>query len=117
LAAPKANSAQVSQVHNGNYVIVTGLVPGYTQVHLTRLDRTAYVPNDALDLTTPASGFYPLISDAPVFDQPNRWSRRISEVHTGFLVHVIGVAPGYVKIVMRSGLEGYVSTKAVRGSF
>ena len=54
-----------------------------------------------------------LTHDAPVLDAPNHWGKKVSEVHQGHAVHVVGIALSYMKIRMKSGLEGYIPASAL----
>lgn len=113
LSQPSAASPRVERVHQGNYVVVTGLCRRYVRVHLVRLNRTAYVPNEAVELVKPIDSVFTLTSNSPLLDEPNRWGSKVSEVHKGRAIHVIGIAPGYLKVQMAGGVEGFVPVNAV----
>ncbi|MGC1679387.1 MAG: hypothetical protein WA740_17780, partial [Candidatus Binataceae bacterium] len=55
---------------------------------------------------------FKLTANAAVLDKPDRWGKKLSEVHAGFDVHVVGIALSYVQIRMKSGLEGFIPTSA-----
>jgi hypothetical protein len=71
-----------------------------------------FVPISAVELMRPQDKIMRLATDAAVLSQPNRYGKKLSEVHQGHDVHVIGVALNYVKIRMKSGLEGYIPMTA-----
>jgi len=110
---PSKSSAHVEPVEQGKYVVVTGSTHYFVQVKL-RSGKTAYVEQSAVDLVKPTDKIFKLTKNAAVLDQPNRWGKKLSEVHAGFDVHVIGVALSYVKIRMKSGLEGFIPTSAMQ---
>jgi hypothetical protein len=70
------------------------------------------VPISAVELTRSQDKILRLSADAAVLSQPNRYGKKLSEVHQGHDVHGIGMSMNYVKIRMKSGLEGYVPTSA-----
>lgn len=109
---PDNLSAHIERVHAGKYVDVTGSTRYYVQVKL-KSGRQAYVPISAVQLTRPTDKFFKLTSDAPVRADPNRWAKKLAEVHKGYDVHAIGIALNYVKIRMKSGLEGFIPIKAL----
>jgi hypothetical protein len=48
-----------------------------------------------------------------VLARPNKWSKQLAEVHQNHDVHVVGVALDYMRIRMKSGLEGYIRIGAL----
>ena len=106
-AAPENSSPTVERLHAGQLVKVTGSTHYYVQVKLKSGD-TGYVPISAVELTHPEDKIMRLSSDAAVLSQPNRYGKKVSEVHQGHDVHAIGISMNYVKIRMKSGLEGYI---------
>lgn len=112
-ASPAKSSQRIEQVHSGKFVNVTGLTRSYVQVRL-KSGATAYVPISAVDLTRPADKIFTLTSDASVLSEPSHYGKKVSEVHRGHSVHVIGIALNYVKIKMRNGVEGYVPLSALQ---
>jgi hypothetical protein len=64
-------------------------------------------------MVKPTDKFFQLTSDAAVRAEPNHWSAKLAEVHRGHDVHIIGMALSYMKIRMKSGLEGYIPTTAL----
>jgi hypothetical protein len=109
---PSRVSRKLEKAEASKYVNVTGTTRYYVRVKL-KDGRTGYVPNAAVELVKPFQKDFLLTADAPVYAEPNHWSKRVSEVHKGRNVHVIAVTPGYIKIRMKSGLEGYVPQSAV----
>lgn len=111
LSAPAQGSRSVAQVHATKYVIVTGLTANYVRVQL-RDGTVGYVPNEAVDLVKPADKVFSVIHNSPVYEKPSRYSRQVAEVHTPGRVQVTGIAPNYMKVRMRSGVEGFVPENA-----
>jgi hypothetical protein len=110
-AGPEASSGTLERVHAGKFVNVTGSTHYYLQVKL-KSGATGYVPISATELTRPQDKIMRLSTDAGVLSQPNRYGKKLSEVHQGHDVHVIGVSMNYVKIRMKSGIEGYIPMTA-----
>jgi hypothetical protein len=110
-ADPVSASPTMERVHAGKFLNVTGSTHHYVQVKLKN-GSTGYVPLSAVELTRSEDKIMRLSTDAAVLSQPNRYGKRLSEVHQGHDVHVIGVAMNYIKIRMKSGLEGYIPMTA-----
>jgi hypothetical protein len=106
-AGPETESRTLERVHAGKFLDVTGSTHYYVQVKL-KGGATGYVPISAVELTRPQDKIMRLSTDAAVMSQPNRYGKKLSEVHQGHDVHVIGVSMNYIKIRMKSGLEGYI---------
>jgi hypothetical protein len=104
---PDTSSRTLERVHAGKFLDVTGSTHYYLQVKLKN-GATGYVPISAVDLTRPSDKIMRLSTDAAVLSQPNRYGKRLAEVHQGHDVHVIGISMNYMKIRMKSGLEGYI---------
>ena len=72
---------------------------------------------DALVVATSGTSGQPkgvvLTHDASVLDKPNRWGKKVAEVHQSKNVHVVGIALNYMRIRMKNGLEGYIPTTAL----
>jgi hypothetical protein len=109
---PSKSSRRIEQVHAGKFVTVTGLTSSYVRVQLKN-GSTAYIPASAVALTRPADKIFQLTADAPVLSEPGHNGRKISEVHRGHDVHVVGLALNYMKIRMRDGVEGYIPVTAL----
>jgi len=110
-AGPETSSPTVERVHTGKFLNVTGSTHYFLQVKL-KSGATGYVPISAIELTRPADKIMRLSTDAAVLSQPNRYGKKLSEVHQGHDVRVIGVSMNYMKIRMKSGLEGYIPMTA-----
>jgi hypothetical protein len=110
-AGPETSSSTLERVHAGKFIEVTGSSHYYVQVKL-KSGATGYVPLSAVDLTRPEDKIMRLAADAGVLSQPNRYGKRLSEVHQGHDVHVIGVSMNFIKIRMKNGLEGYIPMTA-----
>jgi uncharacterized protein YgiM (DUF1202 family) len=109
---PRRLSRHVTRVHAGKFVNVTGSTRYYLRVTL-KDGRVGYVSPSAIELVRPADKIFALTSDTPVYDQPNRWGRKVSEVHKGHSVHVVGIALNYMKIRKKGGLQGYIPASAL----
>jgi len=112
LAQPDKASKQMEQAQSGKFIDVTGATRHFLQVKL-KSGETGYIDPAAAQLVKPTDKIFTLTSDSAVLEKPNKWSRKVSEVHRGHNVHVIGVALDYTKIRMKSGLEGYVPMHAL----
>ena len=112
LAQPDKGSRQIGQAQAGKFIDVTGSTHYFLQVKL-KSGETGYIEPAAAELVKPTDKIFTLTSDSAVLEKPNKWSKKVSEVHKGHNVHVIGVALGYTKIRMKSGLEGYVPMSAL----
>ncbi len=111
-AEPNNKSARVEPGQQGKFAVVTGSTHYFLRVKLKN-GQEGYVPANAVALTSPTDKLFLLTRDAPVLDAPNRWGKKLSEVHHGHAVHVVGIALGYLKIRMKSGLEGYIPSTAL----
>jgi hypothetical protein len=111
LAAPTRGSRHVKRVHAPKYVLVTGLAADYVRVRL-RDGTTGYVSSEAVNLVKPADKVFSVTHNSPVYEKPSQHSRRVAELHTPGDVQVIGIAPDYLNVRMRSGIEGFAPTTA-----
>ncbi len=109
---PSKWSPHIIRAHAGKYVVVTGTTRYYLQVRLKN-GKTGYIAQSAVDLVRPTDKYFKLTHNAPVLDKPNRWGKKRAEVHRGFYVHVIGVAPNYMQIKMKNGLVGFITVTAL----
>ena len=111
-AEPSNRSVHVEPGVKGKFVNVTGSTHYFLRVRL-KSGQEGYVLADTVQLTAPSDKLFLLTRDAPVLDAPNRWGRKVAEVHHGHAVHVVGVALNYMKIRMKNGLEGYITSSAL----
>ncbi len=109
---PNQSSHHVAQVHMDKFVNVTGSTHYYLRVQL-KGGKVGYITPESVELTRPMDRTFFLTSDSPVYNRPNRWGRKVSEVHKGHAVHVVGVALEYMKIRMKDGLEGFIPSVAL----
>jgi uncharacterized protein YgiM (DUF1202 family) len=109
---PSKASKHVEQVHEGKFINVTGSTRYYLRVEL-KTGKTGYISPSTVELVKPVDKIFALTSDSPVYDKPNRWAKKVSEVHKGHSVHVVGLALSYMKIRMKSGVEGFIPTSAL----
>lgn len=111
-AGPAKSSKHIEQLTRDKFVEVTGSTHYYLQVRL-KSGQTGYIDPSAVELAKPADKVFVLTHDAGVLDKPNRWGKKVAEVHQSHNVHVVGVALNYMRIRMKSGLEGYIPTTAL----
>jgi len=109
---PSKSAKRIEPVHAGKILNVTGINSSYVRVVLKN-GSTAYVPAAAVDLTEPTDKVFQLTSDAPVLSEPSHYGKKISEVHKGHDVHVVGLSLNYLKIRMRDGVEGFIPMTAL----
>jgi hypothetical protein len=109
---PAKSSKRIESVHADKFVNVTGTTRHYLQVQL-KSGTTGFVPVSAVDLIRPTDKVFQLTADTPVLAEPNHWAKKISEVHRGHSVHAIGISLNYMKIRMKDGVEGFISTTAL----
>ncbi len=106
-------SKHIERAHAGKFVVVTGATRSYLQVKL-KSGETGYVEQSSVEMLKPTDKIFVLTSDAGVLDKPTHWATKVSAVHRGHNVHVIGMALNYAKIKMKSGLEGYIPISALQ---
>jgi len=109
---PNKWSHRVAQVHMDKFINVTGSTHYYLRVKL-KDGKVGYITPESVELTRPVDRTFFLTSDSPVYNRPNRWGRKVSAVHKGHAVHVIGMALEYMKIRMKDGLEGFIPRVAL----
>ena len=112
-ASPSKSSKKIEKLTIGKFVDVTGSTRYYLQVKLKN-GQTGYVSPSDVELARPADKVFLLSQDAAVLDAPNRWAKKLAEVHRGHDVHIIGIALNYLHIRMKSGLTGYITQTAVQ---
>jgi hypothetical protein len=110
-ARPGTSSRTLERVHAGKFLDITGSTHYYLQAKLKN-GATGYVPISAVDITRPTDRVMRLTTDAAVLSEPNRYGKRLAEVHQGHDVHVIGVSLNYMKIRMKGGIEGFIPMTA-----
>jgi len=111
-AAPAKSGKHIEQLTPGKFVEVTGSTHYYLQVKL-KSGQTGYIDPSAVELAKPTDKVFVLTHDASVLDKPNRWGKKVAEVHQSHNVHIVGLALNYMKIRMKNGLEGYIPTTAL----
>ena len=111
-AAPAKSSKHIEQLTRDKFVEVTGSTHYFLRVNLKN-GQTGYVEPSAVELIKPADKVFVLTHDAPVLDKPNRWGKKLAEVHGGKNVHVVGLSLDYMQIRMKSGLEGFIPMTAL----
>lgn len=111
-AAPAKSSKHLEQLTVGKFVEVTGSTHYYLQVKL-KSGQTGFIDPSAVELVKPADKVFVLTHDAGVLEKPNRWAKKLAEVHQGHNVHVVGLSLSYMQIRMKSGLEGFIPMTAL----
>jgi len=111
-SSPAKSSHQLEQLSPDKFVVVTGSTHYYLQVKL-KSGQTGYIDPSAVELVKPVDKVFVLTHDAGVLDKPNRWGKKLAEVHQGHNVHVVGIALNYMRIRMKSGLEGFIPMTAL----
>jgi hypothetical protein len=111
-SAPAKSSKHIEQLTRDKFVVVTGATHNFLQVKL-KSGQTGYIDPASVELVKPADKVFVLTHDAGVLDKPNRWGKKLAEVHQGRNVHVVGLSLNYMRIRMKNGLEGYIPMAAL----
>ncbi len=109
---PAKSSKHIEQLSPGKFVEVTGSTHYFLQAKLKN-GQTGYIEPSAVDLVKPTDKVFVLTHDAAVLDKPNRWAKKLADVHQSHNVHIVGVSLNYMRIRMKSGLEGYIPQTAL----
>src|SRR5690348_8063665 len=112
-SGPSKWTKHITRARAGKFVQVTGSTRYYLQVHL-KDGQTGYISPSDVDLVKPSDKVFQLTQDAAVLEAPNHWSKKLSEVHRGHNVHVIGVSLNYMQIRMKSGTVGFIAATALQ---
>ncbi len=112
-AGPSSSSKKLEKATIGKYVDVTGSTKYYLQAKLKN-GQTGYISPSSVELVRTTDKIFLLSQDAPVLEAPNRWAKKLAEVHRGHNVHVIGIALNYLRIRMKSDLTGFIPLTAVQ---
>ncbi len=112
-AGPSNTSKKLQKATIGKYVDVTGSTKYYLQAKL-KDGQTGYISPSNVELVKPTDKIFLLSQNAEVLEAPNRWAKKLSEVHRGHNVHVIGIALNYLRIRMKSDLTGFIPLTAVQ---
>ena len=110
---PSKKSKHVARVHADKFIVVTGSTHYYLRVELKN-GKVGYISPSTVELVRPSDKVFQLTSDSAVYDQPNRWGKKVAEVHKGHDVHVVGLALDYMKIKMKNGTEGFIPSAALQ---
>jgi hypothetical protein len=111
-SAPAKSSKHIEQLTRDKFIEVTGSTHYFLRVNLKN-GQTGYIEPSAVDLVKPADKVFLLTHDAAVLDKPNRWAKKVAEVHASKNVHVVGLSLDYMQIRMKSGLEGFIPMTAL----
>jgi hypothetical protein len=111
-SAPSKTTKHIEHVTKDKYVVVTGSTHYYLQVKL-KDGQTGYLDPSAVDLIKPTDQVFLLTHDAAVLDKPNRWGKKLAEVHAHHNVHAVGLSLNYMRIRMKNGLEGFIPITAL----
>jgi uncharacterized protein YgiM (DUF1202 family) len=112
-AGPSKTSKKIEKATIGKFVDVTGSTKYYLQVKL-KSGSTGYIAPSDVELIKPVDKVFILTQDAAVLEAPNRWAKKLSEVHRTRSVHVIGLSLNYMQIRMKSGLTGFINATALQ---
>jgi hypothetical protein len=112
-AEPSKTSKKVERATVGKFANVTGSTRYYLQVQL-KSGQTGYISPSDVDLVKPTDKVFVLTQDAAVLEAPNRWAKKLAEVHRTHDVHMIGIALNYAQIRMKSGLTGFIPMSALQ---
>jgi len=112
-AAPSRTSKKIEKATIGKFVDVTGSTKYYLQVKLKN-GQTAYISPSEVELVKPTDKIFLLTQDAAVLEAPNRWAKKLAEVHRNHNIHVIGLALNYMRIRMKSGVTGFIPVTALQ---
>jgi hypothetical protein len=104
---PAKSGKHLEQLQPDKFIRVTGSTHYFLRVHLKN-GETGYIDPASVDMLKPIDKLFHLSHDAAVLEKPNKWSKKLSEVHAGHDVHVIAISLSYAQIRMRSGLEGFI---------
>ena len=111
-SSPAKSSKHLEQLQVDKLINVSGSTHYFLRVSLKN-GETGYIDPASVDILKPIDKIFRLSHDAAVLDKPNRWGKKLSEVHTGHDVHVVGLALNYARIRMKSGLEGFIPLTAM----
>jgi len=111
-SAPAKGSKHIEQLTRDKFIEVTGSTHYFLRVNLKN-GQTGYIEPSAVELVRPADKVFLLTHDAAVLDKPNRWGKKVAEVHASKNVHVVGLSLDYMQIRMKSGLEGFIPMTAL----
>jgi hypothetical protein len=112
-AGPSKTSKKIERATIGKFVDVTGSTKYYLQAKL-KDGQTGYIAPSEVELVKPIDKIFLLTQDAAVLEAPNRWAKKLAEVHRSRSVHVIGLALNYMRIRMKSGVSGYIPLTALQ---
>ncbi|MDO8430817.1 MAG: hypothetical protein Q7S58_00255 [Candidatus Binatus sp.] len=112
-SSPSKKSRHLEQLHIDKFVNVTGSTRYFLQVKLKN-GEVAYVEPAAVSLIKTTDKIFQLTHNAAVLEKPNRWAKKVAEVHQPHNVHVIGIALDYMMIKMKSGLVGFIPVSALQ---
>ncbi len=112
-AGPSKTSKKIEKATIGKFVDVTGSTKYYLQAKL-RDGQTGYIAPADVELVRTTDKTFVLTQDAALLEAPNRWARKLAEVHRGHNVHVVGIALNYLRIRMKSGLSGFIPVTALQ---
>lgn len=112
-SGPSKWTKHITRAHSGKFVEVSGSTRYYLQVRL-KDGQTGYILPSDVDLVKPSDKVFQLTQDSAVLQAPNRWGKKLSQVHRGHSVHVTGVSLNYMQIRMKSGLVGFIPATALQ---
>ncbi|MGH7864497.1 MAG: hypothetical protein ACREQB_05880 [Candidatus Binataceae bacterium] len=112
LANPWKSAKNLQPLQIGKVLVVTGSTRDYLQVRL-KVGTVGYVDPAAVDLVKPADQVFMVTHDSPIYERPNRFSKKVGDVVHGKGVKVTGIALNYLRVKLRSGVAGFVPISAL----
>lgn len=112
-ATPSSKGKKLEKATVGKFVDVTGSTKYYLQAKLKN-GQTGYISPSDVELVKPIDKIFMLTQDAAVLDAPNKWARKLSEVHRQHNVHAVGIALNYMRIRMKSGVTGFIPVSSLQ---
>jgi hypothetical protein len=109
---PSAQSGGVRYARAGSSIHVIGATRDFVRVQTAEGD-IGYLPRSGVMSFRPADENFILSRDTGVYAQSHLSSQQLTTVHRGRNVHVVGVEFSFLKIRMKSGLEGFIPVQAV----
>ncbi|MGH7865513.1 MAG: hypothetical protein ACREQB_11005 [Candidatus Binataceae bacterium] len=113
MANPWKTARKLQPLDVGKVLIVTGSTRDYVQVRL-KDGTVGYVDPASVDLVKSADQVFMVTHDSPLYERPNRFSKKVGEVVHGKGVKVTGIALNYLRVKLRNGVTGFVPISALQ---
>jgi hypothetical protein len=111
LKSPSRLAGKLVKLEPGKFIMVTGSTRDYLRVRLSS-GEVGYIDPAAVELIRPADTIFMVTRPSPVFEKPNRFSKKVADVVANRPVRVTGFALDYARIKLRSGVVGFVPFSA-----